>query len=327
VAWGGGIDSSGNLTLTNTRVSDNVAGSTETDSSAATIAQGGGIRSHPGATLTVLRSVVSANRAGVSPPNGRVADGGGIAGDGTLTVEDSTIHGNRSEVEAAVPSSFFAGDFTEANAGGLYLTPGSSATIRRSKISDNRVHSSNTAGDASAEAAGIDSDGRLLLTGSSVDNNAAEATVPASSGFLAETDAGGIQVQGETTVRDSRIVDNSLTSTSETGLALSSGGGLFNLSASLTLVGTVVSANSATATGVGGFNLGGGIGNVLFGGGPPELTLTDSVVTANRLEASDGILSQGGGLYTADPFSGDSFPVTLTGTVIEGNKPGQCVGC
>jgi len=55
--------------------------------------------------------------------------------------------------------------------------------------------------------------------------------------------------------------------------------------------------------------------------------MTDSVVTANRLFASAGVMSQGGGLYGADPFSGQPFPVTITRTVIEGNKPDQCVGC
>ena len=38
-------------------------------------------------------------------------------------------------------------------------------------------------------------------------------------------------------------------------------------------------------------------------------------------------MSQGGGLYTADPFSGEPFPVAMSRTVIEGNKPDQCVGC
>ena len=66
---------------------------------------------------------------------------------------------------------------------------------------------------------------------------------------------------------------------------------------------------------------------MLFGGRPPELSLTDSVITANRLAANDGVLSQGGGLYTADPFTGTLFPVAMTRTVIEGNKPDQCVGC
>ena len=50
-------------------------------------------------------------------------------------------------------------------------------------------------------------------------------------------------------------------------------------------------------------------------------------MTANRLAASPGIVSQGGGLYTADSFTGTPFPVTLTGVVIQGNEPDQCVGC
>jgi len=59
---------------------------------------------------------------------------------------------------------------------------------------------------------------------------------------------------------------------------------------------------------------------VSFGGPPPSLALTDSVVTANRVSGSAGITVQGGGLFT-------TFPVTLTRTVIAGNKPDQCFGC
>jgi hypothetical protein len=66
---------------------------------------------------------------------------------------------------------------------------------------------------------------------------------------------------------------------------------------------------------------------VTIGGPAPELALTDSVITANRLAASAGVVSQGGGLYTADPFSGTPYPFTLTHTVIAGNTPDQCVGC
>jgi hypothetical protein len=326
-ANGGGIANAGTLTVTNTRISDNAAGSTPANPSVASYASGGGIWNGFQGTLTLRHSVVTGNGAAVNAPNGRNTDGGGIVSYGVLTVEDSVVSRNSSDVEASVPSSFFSDFVQEANAGGLYLAPGSSTTIRRSRISGNSVHSSNTAGDAVAEAGGIDSDGTLLLTDSSVDNNTAAGTVPAASSFLVETDAGGIQVQGVTTVRDSRIVHNSLRATSETGPALASGGGLANISATLTLDHTVVAANGASATGVGGFNLGGGILNVLFGGGPPELTLTDSFITANRLAASAGITSQGGGLYTVDPFSGEPFPVAMTRTVIEGNRPDQCVGC
>jgi hypothetical protein len=148
-----------------------------------------------------------------------------------------------------------------------------------------------------------------------------------------EADGAGVQVQGITTVRRSRISHNSLSATSETGTAFGSGGGFFNLGATLTLEQTLVTANSATATGVAGVNLGGGIANVQFGGPAPGLALTDSVVTANRLTASPGITSEGGGIFSLAvtsifPFAtGDAFPVTLTHTVIAGNRPDQCLGC
>jgi hypothetical protein len=321
-AIGGGVDNSGTLTVTDTRISDNVVGSAGITSYAA----GGGIDNHPQGTVTLRHSFVTGNRVAVSAPNGRNTDGGGIVSLGVLTVENSVISGNSSEVDASVPS-VFPVDVAEANGGGLYLAGGSSTTITGSRITGNSVRGSNTAGDVEAESGGIDSDGSLILTGSSVENNTALAIVPASSGFLAEADGAGIQVQGVTTVSDSRISNNSLSATSETGTALGSGGGLFNLSGSLTLERAVVTANSASATGGGGFNLGGGIGNVQFGGPPPELSLNETVVTANRLTASAGIVSQGGGLYTTDPFSGTPFPVTLTGSVVAGNKPDQCVGC
>ena len=51
------------------------------------------------------------------------------------------------------------------------------------------------------------------------------------------------------------------------------------------------------------------------------------VVTANRLEAAPGITPQGGGIFSANIFSGDPIAFTLTRTVIAGNKPDQCVGC
>jgi hypothetical protein len=323
-ASGGGIANAGTLTVSDTRVSDNTAGSAAITSHAG----GGGINNGRQGTLTLIHSVVSGNHAAVSAPNGRFSDGGGIASGGVLTMEDSVVSGNTSDVAASVPSFFPVDVEQEANAGGIYLPEGSSTTINRSRISGNSVTSSNTAGDVEAESGGIDSDGSLILTDSSVDHNTVTGSVPASSGFLTEADAGGLQVQGVTTVRNSRISGNSLSAMSATGTALSSGGGLFNLSGHVTLERTVVTANRASATGVGGFNLGGGIGNVTVGGPAPELTLTDSVITANRLAASAGITSQGGGLFTFDIlFTGQPLPVTLTRTVIAGNRPDQCFGC
>jgi hypothetical protein len=38
-------------------------------------------------------------------------------------------------------------------------------------------------------------------------------------------------------------------------------------------------------------------------------------------------MPQGGGLYTTDVFGGGPFPVSLTQTVIAGNRPDDCFGC
>src|SRR5262245_49777428 len=141
VAWGGGIDNSGNLTLTGTRVTDNVAGSTTTGGSAATIAEGGGIRSHPGATLTLSRSVVRDNRAATILPNGKFADGAGIASNGVLAIEDSAINDNSVDVSANVPSFFPFDVEQEADAGGIFTS--GSATIVRTTVRNNSVSSSN----------------------------------------------------------------------------------------------------------------------------------------------------------------------------------------
>jgi len=327
-AFGGGISNAGTLTLTDTRVTDNIAGSAEITSYAA----GGGISNSALGTLTLIRSVVADNRAAVSAPNGRNTDAGGISSGGVLALEDSVVSGNVSSVAASVPS-FFPFDVVEANAGGIYLPGGSSTMIRRSRISGNTVVASDTAGDVEAEAGGIDSDGSLLMLDSSVDRNTATAFVPAGSGFLAEADAGGLQIQDVTTLRNSRVIGNTLSATSASGIAFGSGGGIFNLGASLTLERTVVAGNSAAATGVTGVNLGGGIGNIQFFGPAPQLTLVDSVVTANRLTPSPGVASQGGGLFNLEvtspvPFdTGNPFPLTLTRTVIAGNEPDQCAGC
>jgi hypothetical protein len=268
---------------------------------------------------------VSGNRAATSLPNGRFANGGGIGSDGDLAIEDSAINGNTSSVTASVPS-FFPFDIEqEADAGGIFSN--GSATIARTAVSGNSVSSSNAGGDAQAVSGGIDADGGLLLVDSSVDHNTVTAGVPASSGFLAGAVFGGLQVSGAASVRDSRVTGNSLNAASANGNANVAGGGIANLSGRLTLERTVVTANRGAAHGAGGLVLGGGVLNIDFGGGAPQLSVADSVVTANGLTADGGTTPHGGGIFSADIFTLAPVPVTFTRTVIEGNKPDQCVGC
>lgn len=333
-ASGGGIANWGTLTVTNTRVDDNAAGSTPTSGGLATDARGGGIWNSSVGAVTLRHSFVTGNRSAVNAPNGRFAEGGGINDDGTLTIENSVVSGNTCDASTAVPNTFPL-EMQAAVGGGIRITdrPGANATITGTTISDNHVASTNVGGDASANSGGLDVDGSLLLADSRVDHNTVRTTVPPSSGNLASAAFAGIEVQGAATIRNTSIRGNLATAVSETGPAIGGGVGIANLSGQVTLERALVIGNRGSYEGAialpflgGGIN-GGGILNTEFGGGSPELAISDSVVTANQLTTTTGITPLGGGILSANVFTGEPIPFTLTRTAIEGNQPDQCVGC
>ena len=189
--------------------------------------------------------------------------------------------------------------------------PGANATITGTTISGNHVASTNVGGDAQANSGGLDEDGSLLLVDSRVDHNTVRVSVPPSSGNLASASFGGIQVTGVATIRNSSISHNVLTAVSATGPAIAAGGGIGNLSGQVTLDRALVIGNRVSADGaialpflVGGGTNGGGILNIVFGGGQPVLTISDSVVTANELTTTTDVTPLGGGslqLPTSSP--------------------------
>lgn len=100
-------------------------------------ASGGAISSQPdpGHGLTVRATTLVANRArGGSGASGGDARGGGLYAAGTVLVEDSLILGNRAD----------AGPAGSGYGGGIYLVPGTTATIRRARVFGNKA---TTAGD------------------------------------------------------------------------------------------------------------------------------------------------------------------------------------
>jgi hypothetical protein len=310
-AAGGGIDNAGSLTVTRTRISGNRAGGGVT-----MYGFGGGIANHPQGTLTLRRSAVTGNRAVVTVPNGRFTDGGGIADNGVLQIENSVVGGNTSVVTSSVASTFPFDVQQIANAGGIYIT--GSATITGSSISGNKVDASNAVGDAQAAAGGIDQDGSLLLRHSRLNDNQVRAGVPPASSSSTIATNGGIEGQGDTTVHDSLITGNSITALSPAGTVIAAGGGLGNTGLT-TMQRTLVIGNRVTANGSGGSVVGGGIFNISLGG-PAQLTLLDSVVTANTLNANPAITPLGGGIFNDAAF-------TLTRTIVARNHPDQCYGC
>jgi hypothetical protein len=326
-ASGGGIANAGALSVVDSLITGNVAGSAVGAGSATSDAIGGGVRNFEHGTLVVERTGVLGNRSAVTAPVGRFAESGGIANDGGLTIERSVVNGNEAAAVTAVPSSFPLDVQQEAVGGGIRLTEGSSATITSTTISRNRVTSFNEAGDAQATSGGIDADGSLTLVDSKVDRNEVFANVPPASGFLAGAVFGGLEVQGTLSARHSSISGNVLLAVSATGPANIGGGGIGSLSGAVSLKGVLIVGNAARAEGIGGLAVGGGLLSVDFGSGPPTLEVRDSVVVANRLTAGAGYEPLGGGIFSADLFSGTPFPFTLERTVIRGNEPDQCFGC
>ena len=325
-AVGGGIDNGGVLTVVNTRIIGNTAGSAPSLPSLASAVFAGGINNRFTGTLVLQHSVVSGNHAIATAPNGQNADTGGINSLGVLTIDDSLVSDNTAEVTAALSADQ---DWVDAETGGIHIGTccgglPSSATIRNTVVRGNRVTATNTdpAGVSNSFAGGIDVEGQLLLERSVVSGN----VVSAISAGDATADGGGLEVTGKATIRDSVVAQNRVVAQAAGG-AIAVGGGIAN-TGTLTLEHTQVFDNNASATGSGGLFQGtasavqgGGIWNSSFDGeSTATLTLTSSSIFHNSLSASGSFLSQGGGLYTV-------FPVTKTGTLIGANKPDQCYGC
>jgi hypothetical protein len=347
-AGGGGIDSWGALTLTNTTVSDNRVGSATGLSKVASDADGGGIASELG-PLTINNSTIRDNQATATAPNGRFADSGGIFADGgSLAIHNSTVNGNTASLSAALPNSV---DLL-AIAGGIHVTGFvSSATITATTIAANTVAMTNSVGDSNAFSAGVHTDGAFTLTNDVIDNNHVDvATLPGSTGNAAG-DSGAGEWAG--TITNSRVTDNTVTASSVAGNAVASagasivtgtitasaidgnqahasspegtatvmGGGLVT-GGPLALRNTSVNHNTGDARAPSGTAQGGGIFAVdQSPNGPPggPLTITGSLISSNQLAGSSGITLQGGGLYVTNPL-------TLTHTLIDGNDPDNCAG-
>jgi hypothetical protein len=322
---GGGIDNGGVLTLTNTRVANNTAGSEVSLPSAASDTGAGGINNHFASTLVVRNSVVTGNRVVVNSSIANHADSGGIDNEGALGIASSVVSGNTVEYTGSL-------DFEDQSGlgGGITLDqccdfPHPTVTIRNTQVNNNRVIAVNTNPNSTPAGfgGGIAAFTTALLERVSLSDNSVEVT---GAGF-AGGDGGGMEVDAPVTVRDSIVTRNSVVVAGPKG-AIAFGGGIAMFGGDLTLERTLVVANSASGTGAaaplpfGGVSsaFGGGISN----GGPgipsATLTTTDSVVNANRLSGSPGFLLQGGGVFT------DSG-IVRTRTVFAGNKPDDCFGC
>jgi hypothetical protein len=353
-AFAGGIDTSGNLTLANTTVSDNRIGSASGLSGLATFAEGAGIFSARG-DVTITNSSISGNQ-GAASPNGFLADAPGIASNGTFTMSNSSVTNNRATVNghffggfvisggihvkgdaqsASISNTTISGNAATVTnsvggaiviSGGLSIDicpPALSCALSNDSISDNSVSATTLPGSSSGSFAvgrsGAGEFGGTLsnvrLTGNTIDVSSAAGTAVAEGG--ASTFDGG-------TITNSLISNNHIHASAPLGSVDASGGGL-NLFGQTTLGNSTVSGNTVDASGTSGSARGGGIVDIAFPFGPDgppggPLVLQNSSVTANTLSGA-GLTLEGGGIYLQDE------PITLTNSVITQNVPDQCFGC
>jgi hypothetical protein len=351
-AGGGGIDSWGALTLTNTRVSDNRVGSASGLVTPTSDADGGAITSFLG-PLTISGSTIDGNEASATGPSGRFAEGGAIAATGgSVTVSDSSITGNAASLEASLPSSVDQ----VANGGGLHIAGDvSSATITNTTIAGNSVSMTNSVGDAEAFAGGIlvDLGIDFAMSNSDVSGNSVSSRTLAGSAGDAEGDSGAGALLGTISstrftansvraasaagdaaafagalidfgsITNSVLGDNQVHASSPNGTVFAAGGAIVVDEPGLTLRNSEVNGNTVGANGVSGSVRGGGIFDAPIENGPPggPLTLLSSAVTGNELSGGQGISLEGGGLY----LQGEAL--TLRHSQLAHNVPDDCFGC
>ena len=348
-AVGGGIASSGHLTLIDSVVSSNEVGGRATE------ARGGGIHSDVG-SLTLRSSRVLDNR--VDPVAiGRLVQGGGIyVEQSEMTLLDSSVSGNRADMVTRWPGLADVNTFqARADSGGIHLGEWSTARIERSRINDNLVTATDPVGEPRAFDSAMLADGATLemrhseLRRNTVRVRGATTNHDSPSGQVAELDgttevsdtvvegnhvsvvadrgdasaAGGLRFVNyfDFSADLARVVvrDNTVTARSRNGSAHAQAGGLWNMG-SLRITGSTFSRNMVVAKGGDATARGGGVLSERTNGDPFLLSLVGSRVERNAAVTSRGGTASGGGLLS-------DGEVELRGTTIRRNVPDQCVGC
>jgi hypothetical protein len=220
-------------------------------------ALGGGIEAFQGTTVTILRSVVTGNRAipalatqsvkavcpGSVPCPASFGDAAGIDNWGTMTLVDSTVSDN-----------YAAG--AQSNGGGIATEQGSSLTLLHSRVIGNSANAVAPFG-RFVQGGGIfaDHDATLTIDGSNVDGNSANLTssiphpYPMQDGGTDQSNAfgGGIQAGDGVVVsiRNSTLNGNSVNVSNRAGEPFGADAAMCSCgSAILTLENTQVKGNS-----------------------------------------------------------------------------------
>jgi CSLREA domain-containing protein len=223
---GGGIRNLGSLTLINVTISDNRAGDGSTGGC------GGGIYSIN--TLSIHDSVISNNRAGDgmvgTTYNGVGGSGGGIFFEGnSLSIIDSSITGNIAGAGTPGISTAMGGD-----GGGIFLANSLVNNITGTTVSGNIAGSSS--GASGGRGGGIYNEQPLFLDNSTISGNTSGSSTSESH---TGGNGGGIAAYDDIVIHYSTIYNNQIGTGPSDGL----GGGIFSISAYITLGSSIVAGN------------------------------------------------------------------------------------
>jgi len=334
LAAGGGIDTSGNLTLVHSVVRDNHAGAASGITDLASDNEGGGIRSWAG-TLTIKHSRIDDNSATGVAPNARFAEGGAVfhgggffPSGGSSRCATAESPANVAGLASGLPDEVDGVTIEQtAIGGGLQLTSEVPAIrIDHSTFSDNSVRATNTVGSATAFAGGVltnlPTDTRIAH--STWRGNHVSARTMGDSTGLAHADTAGLQLHG--TLEHSRVREGTVSAVSAHGAAEAFAGGVWVLRGR-GVRGVEVRDNALSATAASGVAtvLGAGL---LVDEAPEEPGQGGRQMSDSRIRDNAGAATgrttvlRGGGIYDAltsdnGPFGG---PLALARVRVEKNR-------
>ena len=295
IGAGGGIyNASGPLTLTGCLIADNEALAT------GSLDYGGGGIFNAGGTVTITNCTLSGNTAEGDPGQG----GGFYNAGGPVTITNSVLSGNSSR-------RLDLGNLTINGGGGIYNEIGGTITVNTGSVITGNFAYSQSGGGIYNEG------GTVAVTDSTISANLCE---------VVRCGGGIFNSAGSVTVTDSLVDNNSggglsneaggtmivsLTTVSNNVNTLTSGGGIGNFGGTLELSSSTVTGNWAPS--------GGGIFNSSdsLAGLDATMTLTDSTVS-NNIADSDTVDSKGGGIW--NNAQGGTAQLTLINTIVSGNS-------
>ena len=246
-----------------------------------------------------ISAKAGANISGLTLANGSASSGGAIVNQGTLTLGDCTVSANTATVyggaidnDGTMTLGFctITGN-TAASGGGIYNDGTAALTLNQCSITDNT---------AAGKGGGIDNQGTLTLTGSTISGDTATGN---------SARGGGLYNEGTLTLVDSTIANNLVTGFASSGGAIYDQGRIVGgvaTYATLTLADCTVAGNTANAVG----GVGGIVNSVAAGA-----TLDNTIVAMNT-----------GGDLTGDASGSDNLIDNLGSSQIVNGHDGNIIG-